>query len=230
MAILKFGPTVTGLRGTVAGSIFSANKAGPYVRAWSRSANRRTPSQTNVRSILAHAAGLWRAEDSGDRDDWDTWAALPAQARTNSLGQEYFLSGFQWYTALNIRLQLMGRDWRSVYPSSDYPAAPPITAVTVTESGVGGTMAAYYPNLTFDDFDLVWSLAVTQGLGQQSTLSGFYDIKRDMAPGATVTYSGAGFRDVVGYVVAGNSYHSRLYRQTTDGMRSAPTSVYSVAV
>ena len=230
MAIIKFGPTVTGIRGTVAGTIFSANKAGPYARAWSRPSNRRTASQTDRRSKLAHAAGLWRTEDSGDRDDWDTWAALPAQEKTNSLGEAYYVSGFDWYVAINIRLELMGRSWRHVFPDTAAPDAPTISYLVPTETVLGGTIKIIYPMDTFTGYDIVADVAVTQGVGQQTTVTGYYQVLRSTTPGITDTYCGPDFRTILGYAITGNMYHAHVFRQRVNGMRSAPSSISEVCI
>ncbi len=81
MAIAKFGPTVTGLRGTVAGTTFSANKSGPYARGWSRGANPRSSLQSTQRGRLGALAAAWRDLTQVQRDDWIVYAALPAQDR-----------------------------------------------------------------------------------------------------------------------------------------------------
>ncbi len=124
MAVIMFGPLVVGARGTAGGLIFSANKAGPYVRSWSRGSNPRSPLQSNQRGILTDFATNWRNLTQPQRDDWDTYAADPAQDLTNSLGETYSISGFNWYVRINTHLTLAGEAPRDDAPTLTRPLAP----------------------------------------------------------------------------------------------------------
>jgi hypothetical protein len=101
MAILKFGVIVTGARGTIAGTTLSANKAGPYAKAWAPPPKSTSTKQSAVQGLFGALRNGWRALTAGERADWDTFAALPGQAQTNALGETYYLSGWQWYCKLN---------------------------------------------------------------------------------------------------------------------------------
>lgn len=148
MAILKLAAPVAGIRGTVAGLIYSANGSGPYVKAWAAPSNPRTETQTIERSILAQMPTLWRALTIFERALWDNFAALPAQELFNSLGESYFISGWLWFVKCNIRLLRVGRATITATPTVARPAAPTIddfrVAVDGTESNVavGGTPTA----------------------------------------------------------------------------------------
>ena len=96
MAIVVFGGVVSGARGTIAGVTYSANKAGPYAKGWSRGANVRSALQTSGRGVHSVLAGSWRALSAGERTAWDVWAADPEQELTNALGEAYYISGFLW--------------------------------------------------------------------------------------------------------------------------------------
>ena len=128
MSIVVFGPLVTGARGTIAGTIFSANKSGPYARGWNRGPNPRSIGQAGQRGRTSGMAKTWRGLTQLQRDAWDTWAALPAQEKFNSLGESYFPSGFNWYVAINTRLLYVGRGSRTAPPVTARPAAgrPPL--------------------------------------------------------------------------------------------------------
>lgn len=124
MATVKFGPTVVGLRGTIAGTTFSANKAGPYARAWSKGANPRSTPQSDQRGRLGSIAASWRALTQVQRDDWIDYADLAAQDLTNSLGETYSVSGFNWYVRINDHLELAGEARRVDAPTLTRPTAP----------------------------------------------------------------------------------------------------------
>lgn len=131
MATLKFGVIVTGARGTIAGTIFSANAAGPYARGWSRGKSPQTTGQAATRARLSLAAQQWALLTDGQRTDWDTWAADPAQEKTNSLGEPYYITGFQWFAALTANRARVGLDYNAEAPTIPAFAALTITGFTV---------------------------------------------------------------------------------------------------
>lgn len=133
--IITFGVSIVGARGTAGGLTFSANKSGPYARLWSRGANPSSPLQSSQRgNLTTHAAG-WRALSAANQALWDAYAALPAQELFNSLGQSYFVSGFNWYVNINIGRIRAGQAIRTTPPSVVRPVAPIIQTV-VLRAGV----------------------------------------------------------------------------------------------
>jgi len=170
MAVVLIGAPLAGVRGTVGGITFSANKAGPYMKAWAKPSNARTSRQTVERGFLGQMPELWRALTGVQQAAWDTFAALGAQALTNSLGVTYYLSGFGWFCKCNIRLLRVGRATITAVPTQARPAAPTIddfrVCVAGTESDlcVGGTASASTEHLSHlaadgfdDDGDTFWS-------------------------------------------------------------------------
>ena len=135
MAIIKIGAPLTGIRGTIGGITYSANKSGPYAKAWARSSNPRTEKQTTERSYLAELSTKWRDIGWLYRAAWDSFAALPAQELTNSLGEAYYASGWNWFCKCNIRLLRLSRTPESLSPSQARPAAPAINDFRVCAAG-----------------------------------------------------------------------------------------------
>ena len=86
MAIALIGAPLAGVRGTLGGITFSANKGGPYIKLWAKPPNPRTSRQTIERGFLGRMPELWRALTGVQQTAWDTFAALGAQDLTNSLG------------------------------------------------------------------------------------------------------------------------------------------------
>ncbi len=126
MAIITFGAMVVGARGTVGGLTYSANKAGPFVKSWSRGGNPRTVLQTDNRNVLAARSVAWAGLTQAQRDDWDDYADDPAQELVNSLGQDYFASGFNWYITINSALLQADETVRVDAPTITRPIAPEI--------------------------------------------------------------------------------------------------------
>lgn len=119
MAIIVFGELVTGVRGTLGGTVYSANASGPYVTQWRKPTNPRTEIQTEQRERYARKPFEWRSLTAGQRTDWATFAADPAQEQTNSLGESYYLSGYHWFVKCNTRLE-----WQTLPPIQDAPVDP----------------------------------------------------------------------------------------------------------
>lgn len=152
MAIIRFGPTVVGIRGTTGGVTFSANRAGPYIKPWQRGPKVRSASQASRGNVMTNMAGEWRNITQAQRDAWDTWAAGSAPARFNSLGEPLNLSGFAWFVEMNSQLTYYGAAIRSAAPTLAEPAAPTISSFTVLESGTGDSVLGYPNNTFLNDF------------------------------------------------------------------------------
>lgn len=128
MAIAKFGVLVVAARGTLGGVVFTANQAGPYVKIWAPASNPQTVLQSLQRNTIVSFAQAWQSLTSGERTGWGTYAALPAQDLTNTLGETYSISGFNWFVRINSNLQQAGLPQRDIAPVTAIPGAPTITA------------------------------------------------------------------------------------------------------
>ncbi len=135
MAIIIFGPMVVGARGTAGGLIFTANKSGPYVRSWSKGANPRTALQATQRNRLTDFSKRWQDLTQAERDDWIDYADDPPQELTNSLGETYFASGFNWYIRINTHLDIAGAAARDDAPTLTRPIAPTIQSFVARFTG-----------------------------------------------------------------------------------------------
>lgn len=134
MAIITLAAPVSGIRGKVAGVIYSANKAGPYLKGWSRGSNPRTFNQSAHRSVIISFAIAWRSITPTQRADWDTYAGLAPQEKFNSLGESYFASGFNWFIEINSNLSSAGLPVRNDAPTIAIPDVPTLDTLTVLPS------------------------------------------------------------------------------------------------
>jgi hypothetical protein len=159
MAKVKFAAPVSGLRGSVGGVVFSANHATSFVKSRTMPSSKRSKSLADTHVAFAALPELWRLLTSSQRDDWATWAADPAQEKTNSLGEAYYCTGYQWFMALNNRLLGFTES-----PIEDPPPDPKPTPIvlyipTIYDSNVGGSELAIN-TVDFTDYRLTMSLAV----------------------------------------------------------------------
>ena len=205
----------------IAGTIFSANKAGPYARGWSRGPNQHSTDQSQQRGRTSGMAKTWRGLTQVQRDAWDTWAALPAQEKFNSLGESYFASGFNWYVAINNRLLNVGRGSRATPPVIARPAAPTLTALALYRTGHALDSSVIYPLNEFLTFDLVLFMAMANSQGLLNKTQGWRLTLQTQAPGAVnVTFQDE-LEAAFGTIQTFQRGFCRLCRQTTDGVRSS---------
>lgn len=229
MAIVQLGGVVTGIRGKVGGVIYSANKSGPYARTWSRGANVRSELQTTGRGVQAELAQTWRTLDAGDRADWDLWAADPEQELTNVFGEAYYISGFLWFVKINRWLNTVGRAVMETVPTSPAPTAPSVTTLVVSAGDVDSVIT--YPANEFGAaFDCVIELAIGQSVGAAAMPIKPMVIGGWQVPGGTSLTITDEVLERCGNVQVGQRAFARVYRQTAEGYRSAPSAIASDVV
>lgn len=135
MAIIKIGPPLSGIRGTIGGITFSANAATPYAKLWAQGPKKNTPKQYVQRAFQSQMPLLWNDMTDVQRAAWRTFAADPDQELTNSLGEAYYASGFNWFCKCNVRLLRIGLPPRVPVPTIARPAAPTINDFRICKAG-----------------------------------------------------------------------------------------------
>lgn len=228
MAIIKFGAVVVGARGTIGGLIFTAGKAGPYVRNWARGANPRSDKQSRQRSRFSYQPELWRALDDTERDAWNDFAADPAQELINALGEPYFASGYAWFVKINTRLARAGYGPRTDPPTDAAPAVPVIDSFTYEDSG--GTFVC---EITYDPAEfpsgtdiVIFAAAVPRG-ARMVQYPGYRLLISTIAS-PTGTYDFAiDYEAVFGVPQLEERCFLRVYKQTDQGMRGGPFETFA---
>jgi len=221
MAIVQFGVLITGIRGKLAGAVFSANATGPYVRDWYKSSNPRTSSQSTNRGVFSSLPNLWRGLTDAQRDDWDTWAALPAQAKVNSLGDTYYCSGWNWFATINQRLLSASQSTRLTYPTNARPAAPTITGFTFVDNAGTPQIEVTWAGAEFLATEsIVITAASNPGAGHTVQYGFFPVMKVTLNPGASPEDFSTQFVAKFGTPVTGARAFVQVYKQCTQGLRS----------
>lgn len=220
MAIVKFGTVVVGVRGTVGGLTFTAGLSGPYVRAWAKGANPRTGSQSTVRARLSSMGESWRNLTSGQRDDWDDYAAAAGQEKTNSLGESYYASGFNWFSALSCNLLQGGEDLIEDAPTGSVPAAAAITDFVFEEvMGSPDIHVEYGVGEFASDEAIVVDAAYVPTGGRKVEYSGYYNMGVEYDPGASPWGFDAAFISKFGVPREGDQAFIRVWKQSDEGRR-----------
>jgi hypothetical protein len=143
---LKFTPgaIVSEMRGTIAATTFTKNKAGAAMRNRVTPINRRSSGQTNQRQILSALSAQWRGLTAAQRTAWNSASASFPQ--TDALGQTIFLTGAQLYVRLNANLIVIGQSAITSPPSPVSFAVLTFTSITADASA--GTIAlAFSPTV-----------------------------------------------------------------------------------
>jgi len=98
MASIKLSAIVSAARGKVGGNVFSANKAGSFVRTYVKPTNRNTVPQQTVRGRFGTLSSGWRSLSAEARAQWNTIA--PQYPYMNRLGDMATYTGQQLYNRL----------------------------------------------------------------------------------------------------------------------------------
>lgn len=104
MALIKLGPTVGQISGSIGGMTFSRNAGGAYIRARAIPVNPGSQFQTELRGYLAQLTALWATLTQAQRDGWAAYSVnvlLP-----NPLGDQREIGALAHYVRSNVpRLQ-----------------------------------------------------------------------------------------------------------------------------
>lgn len=132
MAVVEYGPLVSALRGSIDGVTFSSGGGVEIVKAKSRARNPIRSLQLPVKAAMQKWAPAWRALSGTVRGNWETYAATVTL--TNSLGQDYQISGFAMFVRNSMVLELRGTPADANVPSdTGLPSVPTITLEYVSD-------------------------------------------------------------------------------------------------
>jgi len=169
----KFLPILGALRGSIADVTFSRNAGGQYAKQKAAPTNGNTERQQAVRGFLASLSSSWAGLTSAQKSQWQGWADTHPQ--TDSLGQEYILTGHQAFVSLNSRLLDKGDAFSATPPGAGVP--DPMTGVAITYTD-DNTLAIVFTNTVGgNDCVMVWACLPQVGAGDpnfaQARLAGY---------------------------------------------------------
>lgn len=143
MAKLKFTAIVSDMRGKLAGSVFSKNRSGAYMRTKVTPVNPQSAGQSVIRSRLTGLTQNWRSLTADQRSQWSD--AAPNFPRTNQFGDQVILTGQQLYIGLNANLINVGTTAITTPPSPGTTYS--ITSATLAMAkGAGTATVAFGPS------------------------------------------------------------------------------------
>jgi len=130
LAAVKYVPSAFAgqLSRSLGSTTASRNRYGSYFRNRTTPVNPSTGAQETVRARLAGFSAQWSLLSDTQRAGW---TALGLQmVRSDSLGQQYNLTGLQAYTSVNASRFLVGLSTQSDAPLLGSPTA--LTSITLT--------------------------------------------------------------------------------------------------
>lgn len=108
MALIKTSALVSDISGKVGGNVFARNRAGAYVRQFTKPTNPNTPAQAGVRGIFGTNASAWRDLSAAQKQSFNE--AAPNYPYTNRMGETAYYSGQGLYSRVNTLAMLSGLD------------------------------------------------------------------------------------------------------------------------
>jgi len=96
MALLKLGPAVSAISGSIGGTTFARNRYGAYARQRTKPVNPNTERQANVRTIMSACRSAWFSTlTAAQRSGWALYANNVPMV--NRLGETVNLSGYNQF-------------------------------------------------------------------------------------------------------------------------------------
>jgi len=100
MAIIKYGPLASEVRGSIGGTVFSRSRSGTYCRAKQKPVYNPTNLRGKWQGALSYIYELWSSDFmEAYRPDWNDRADNTTVV--NALGQEYHPSGWNLFARAN---------------------------------------------------------------------------------------------------------------------------------
>jgi len=175
---------------------------------------------------MGSLAKEWATLTGVQRTAWDTYAALPAQDLTNSLGETYSVSGFNWYIRINSQRILVGLASTVTVPALPRLAAPTLTSIQLRQTGAVLPSKVQITTGEFAGHYLILMGRLFFGSARAFTPNRhFFVISQISASPAFFPFQPE-LEAVFGDVVTGSQGFFTLQRQAVNGQRS-PASVIS---
>jgi len=133
MAVIKLGPMITDIRGSIGGTTFARNRSGMYARTRVKPIDPSSTRQQSVRNAVAACQTAWRDTlTQAQRDGWDNVGAVGGG--TGALGDQIRLTGIQAYIRVNVIVLLAGLAAFATAPALPYHTALPALTFTCVET------------------------------------------------------------------------------------------------
>lgn len=216
---------VADIRNKIAGSVFSKNRYGPYIRTKVTPVNPSTTAQQTVRNRLATNSQAWRSLTQAQRDSWIS--AAPNFPFTDIFGNAKILSGQALYVKLNNNLAITG--------TAPIATAPAPIAVPALDSIVGDVVSTtaisfeYAPTPVPADFALIVVATPSVSPGKAFVKNLFRNVTAIAAAAASPQNLFSAYVAVHGIPVLGQKvFIKAFYISTTTGQAGIPLQTVNI--
>lgn len=139
MALVKFGPVVSDVRGSIGGTVFSRSRAGAFARIRTKPVFTPTTSRTHWQSAMAYVYAYWHdTMTNAKRIAWNTLG--DNTDFTNALGDVYHPSGYNLFLRMNSLARLGAMGLQDTAPPVATGAHYPITYTVIAGPTIQGEM------------------------------------------------------------------------------------------
>lgn len=220
MAKVKLGTIVVGIRGTIGGITFTANASGPHARLWSKPNNPATTGQQRTRGRQSTYGQLWQSMTPTLRANWRTFAVTPPEHDYNSLGEQIWPTGWQWFCRIQQRRESVGAAVSTTVPATGAATAPASVTLTATQLP-GGAVDVAWPAGTFPaGTAAILLLAVHASSGLLNKTTGHLLALSLTNPPSIGQDISTNVQALWGSIRTGWTLYGRLYLQRADAVRS----------
>lgn len=229
MAKISFASPVDEIRGTLNGLVYSSNLAGSYIRRRQNSRTTKTPNRQAAQLNLSDLATQWADITQEQRDDWDTWAAAAPQEHTDSLGNAYYLSGFQSFIEVNLWRRYVDDTLQAAAPTLSKPTTAGIAAFAAHEYQGDPYVQCYGATTTIGSNEIILAVSVRISSKALYSTSNYKFFQTDQVVVGGTTYFTIDPDDYAEYWGTAHTSHRiyfRGYVQTSEGYRSLPKEDY----
>jgi hypothetical protein len=220
MAIFTPGVAVGSISGSIAGTTYSHNKGGPYMRRRAIPTTSTTAAAMAAKNRMSAGSQAWQDLTAGQRLAWKEWAL--ENPTINALGQSITLSGHMAFVGNYTRMTLAGETPLTAPPIEAGPT--PLTSITLSgDIGLGNFDVAFTATPLAAN-DMLWLVAA---VSNSAGVNYVENIKRFIGVTAAAQASPYDYQTeieaVFGTLVVGQIVH--LYAHVFDdasGLLSSP--------
>lgn len=199
--------------GSEAGTTYSRNRGGSYIRARAIPLNPNTADQITVRNRLGTLSAGWRALTSAQHDAWNN-AGINFPS-IDVFGDVRIPTGLQLYVSLNSNLDITGT------PAISDPPAPvgaeALTAVSLVANSVGPVFdVTFAPTPIPANHSLVVQGTQALSTGISNANNKFRQLSVTAATGVSPIVDGANYNAKFGVPTATMKVFARIYQIRID--------------
>jgi hypothetical protein len=190
---------------------------------WRRPKNQNTNVAATAKRQITEFGALWSSMSASLQADWTSFGASPPELDYNSLGIQYWLTGFQWLVRANVRRGLV-----TLTPTTTVPTNSAVTApATCTITADAGPPLSVIVEWSQGDFPSYHSaliyLATYPSTGLQNFPGKGILVYTAYQPAGTSREIGVYATNRFGTIQPGSSIFCKLYSCRNDGVRSIAT-------